>query len=64
MKKYEEIKGDEQSLVKEEGIVYQHQNLSDVRQYVLKEELERNCLTLEESRARLLEKIYRHFHCS
>lgn len=64
MKKYEEIKENEQSLVKEEGISYQHQNLSDVRQYVSKEELERDCLTLEESRARLLEKIHRHFHCS
>ena len=64
MKKYEELKENEQALVKEEGSSYQYQNFSDIRQYVSREELERDCLTLKESREKLLEKIRCHYHCS
>ena len=62
-KRYKKITEHEQSLLNEREI-FQYQRVADISEKVSREELERDCLTLEESRKRLLEKIHRHYHRS
>ena len=62
-KKYKETTDHEQSLLNE-GETFQYQKFSDINGKVSKEELARDCLTLEESRKMLFEMIHRHFHSS
>ena len=62
-KKCKEVTETEQSILNE-GEPFQYQRASDISGKVSKEELERDCLTLEESRKMLFEMIHRHFHSS
>lgn len=62
-KKYKDLQSTEEYIVNEPIITYQHQeNKMEALSMITQEELDATCITLEESKRRIVERIHRHFH--
>ena len=63
-KNYKKVQTNNENSVEEPVIIYQcHLSETGVTQIVTQAELDTECLTLQESKKRMIEKIHRHFHC-
>lgn len=64
-KDFEDIQLSEQCMVNESAVAYQRRNIDmGITRMTTKEELDAECLSLEESKTKLIEKVHCHFHHS